>query len=190
MESVMSENEDRPENAPENGKVTELKAAPDNGAASAESELEKAKKELLYLRADFDNFRKRVLREQETAIKFGNERLVKEFVPVADSFEKAVAVGRVLAARPELANDLRPLVAGLEATVNELTQVFARNGAELVGAVGDVFDPARHEALTQQPVEKDLVGKVVGVAQKGCVLHGRTVKPAQVVVGVDGGSTN
>lgn len=168
-------------------------AAPAEPTPSASEFAEKLKAELLYQRAEFDNTRKRLLREQETAIRFANEKILREFVSVADLLTKALESGRQLGAKAQgtaLESDFGGFLTGIDMTLREMVQVFSRAGAELVGEVGEKFDPARHEAVTQMPVPKDKANTVVAVVQKGCMLGGRCVKPAQVVVGVadDGGT--
>lgn len=171
----------------------ELPVTPDAAPAAEErsetaGELaEKLKAELLYQRAEFDNTRKRLLREQETAIRFANEKILREFVSVADLLTKALDSGRQLGTKTQggpMESEFGGFLTGIEMTLREMVQVFGRAGAELIGEVGEKFDPARHEAITQMPVAKDKANTVLAVVQKGCFLGGRCVKPAQVVVGV------
>lgn len=164
-----------------------LESASAAGSEPAVHDLaEKLKAELLYQRAELDNTRKRLLREQETAIRFANEKILREFVSVADLLAKALDSGRQLGAKAAggpLESEFGGFLTGIEMTLREMVQVFSRAGAELVGEVGEPFDPSRHEAVTQMPVPAEKANTVLAVVQKGCLLGGRCVKPAQVVVG-------
>lgn len=145
-------------------------------APSAES----LKNEILYLRAEFDNFKKRMARDQEAAIRYANERLIAELVPLLSLFDKAMACAGQIKEKSE---NLSHFVTGIEMTQKEFINVLGRFGVEFIGSVGENFDPLRHEAISQQEVDDKLVGKVVTVLEKGCTLHGRLLIPARVVVG-------
>ncbi len=167
--------------------VTENTTATEATSATVIDAAEKLKAELLYQRAEFDNTRKRLLREQESAIRFANERILREFVSVADLLAKALESGRALGVKTPgnaLENEFSGFLTGIDMTLREMVQVFGRAGAELIGEVGEKFDPSKHEAITQMPVSKEKANTVLAVVQKGCFLGGRCVKPAQVVVGI------
>ena len=68
-------------------------------------------------------------------------------------------------------------------THRELLQILSRFGVEMIGTEGDAFNPAWHEAISQQATSEDKANKVLSVVQKGCRLHGRLLKPAKVIVG-------
>jgi molecular chaperone GrpE len=141
--------------------------------------------EILYLKAEFDNYKKRMLREQDQSIRFGNEKLIRELLTVVDLFDRGVSHGRDLThkATGNAQTDLKAFLSGVEMTSKELSQLLTRFGVEFVGTVGEKFDPAKHEALTEVEVEDTKVGTVIQVAQRGCYLHGRLLTPARVVVG-------
>ncbi len=176
----MSTEENKPGETPEVADTAN--ETPANGADNV-SELKPNREtelmnELLYQRAEFENFRKRILREQESSIKYANEKLVRDLLTVVDLFDRAMQSASTLG------SDASSFVTGIEMTRKELTQTLTRNGVEFVGSKNEAFDPQRHEAISEFETESsDEVGKVVQVAQKGCVLSGRLLKPAQVVVG-------
>lgn len=153
--------------------------------ASKEDATEKLQKEILYLKAEFDNYKKRMIRDQDAAIKNGNRSFVSELIVIVDFFDRALkhAASLKTGATPELTN----FISGIEMTRHELTQMLGRFGVELIGAVGEVFDPNRHEAISQVEVGDDRADKVVEVFEKGCLLHGKVLKPARVVVGIKAG---
>ena len=144
-------------------------------------ELEKARKEMLYLRADFENSRKRMAKEQEQSIRFGQEKLIKELLHVVDIFERALVHAAPLKAKDD--KELNGFVTGIEMTHAEFVQLLTRSGVELVGQVGEKFDPVKHEAISDRPAMSGEEGTVVEVLEKGSLLHGRLLKPAKVIVG-------
>lgn len=169
--------EERQEALPETDPVETEPATPSEDAAGA------AKKELLYLRAEFENYKRRILREQEQAIRFANEKLVGEISGVADLLDRALASSKPLVDKNPDA-ELKGFIVGVELTQKELGNVLAKFGVEFFGAPGEKFDPARHEAISQTEVSDDKAGLVSAVHQKGCSLQGRVLKPARVSVGV------
>ncbi len=154
----------------------------DSAAPEAESPESKLRSEMLYLRAEFENTKRRLLREQESSIRFANDRMVGELLNVVDMFERALQSGSAL--KSHESEEVKSFAKGIEMTHRELVHLFTRFGAELIGQVGEKFNPAQHEAVAQGPAEPDLVDCVTAVAQRGCVLHGRLLKPAKVVVGI------
>ncbi|NDC24815.1 MAG: nucleotide exchange factor GrpE [Proteobacteria bacterium] len=147
----------------------------------AKKEAEIAQKEMLYVRAEFDNYRKRILKEQEQAIKFANKNLITELLVVFDYFDRAIQHSKILKAMadPEVSN----FVSGVEMSQHEFIQLLGRFGVELIGTIGEKFDPERHEAISQREVDTDAADTVLEVFQKGSLLNGRLLKPAKVVVG-------
>ena len=122
--------------------------------------------------ADFDNFRKRAMRERQEYVTLANERLVKELLPILDDLERAL----VAAAEHEEA----ALEDGVRLVHQSLAGLLARQGLEEIDAAG-TFDPHVHEALLSQPSEAE-EGSVIDVVQKGYKLGDRVVRPARVVV--------
>ncbi len=122
--------------------------------------------------ADFDNFRKRALREREEYVTLANERLVKELLPVLDDLERAL----VAATEHEEA----ALEDGVRLVHQSLASLLARQGLKEIDATG-AFDPHVHEALLAQPSDAE-EGSVIDVVQKGYRLGDRVVRPARVVV--------
>ena len=183
MESPKNNDGNGPDDAPE-----EENAASEPEIATDQSELEnalkardEAQKDLLYLKAEFDNFRKRILREQEQSIKYANEKLIAQILPVADLLERALGAAKPLQSRAE-DKEANNFVAGIEMTYRQLINVLTKIGVEFIGTVGEKFDPIRHEAISQRESADDEPGTVLDVLEKGCLLQGRLLKPAKVVV--------
>ncbi len=141
---------------------------------------EEAKKELLYLRAEFDNYRKRMARDQEAAVRFANERLVKDLLSTLDLFDRALAHSAAL--KGESSPAVKTFVEGIELTSRELSQTLVRFGIEFTGAVGEVFDPSKHEAISEQESNDVESGTIIAVLARGCFFQGRLIQPAKVVV--------
>ena len=122
--------------------------------------------------ADFDNYRKRALRDQEALVARAHERLVKELLPVVDDLERAL----VAAEEHEEAK----LEEGVRLVHRELRDALSKEGLVEIDTAGE-FDPHVHEALLTQPSEED-DGAILQVIQKGYRLGDRVLRPARVVV--------
>ena len=127
----------------------------------------------LRLAADFDNYRKRVVREQAELAKRANERLLNELLPVLDDLERALEA----AAQHEEAK----LEEGVQLVHRSLSGVLARHGLTEIEAEG-AFDPHVHEALLTQPGDGAEEGAVLQVLQKGYKLGEHVLRPARVIV--------
>ena len=122
--------------------------------------------------ADFDNYRKRALRDQESLVARAHERLVKELLPVLDDLERALEAARD--------SETRSVEEGVRLVHRELKAALDREGLAEIETNG-VFDPHVHEALLSQPSEAE-EGSVLEVLQKGYKLGDRVLRPARVVV--------
>lgn len=140
--------------------------------AALEAERDEYLRDLQRVAADFDNFRKRASREQESLVARAHERLMKALLPVLDDLERAVDA----AASHEEAQ----LEEGVRLVARELRAALEREGLEEIATEGH-FDPHVHEALLSQPSEAE-EGSVIEVLQKGYRLGGRVLRPARVVI--------
>jgi molecular chaperone GrpE len=154
-------------------------AAPsEERAASGESltaELEKYKDAALRARADLDNYRKRVAREKEDAIRYANNSLLESLLPILDNFELGLDAARNT---PEAAG----IVQGLQMVRKQLEDFLRDHGVEIVNAEGTPFDPNLHEAVAHEPDANLKEGTVVRQLRKGFKLKDRLIRPASVVV--------
>jgi molecular chaperone GrpE len=150
--------------------------------AALEAERDEHLNDLKRVAAEFENYRKRVLRDQESLVARAHERLVKELLPVLDDLERALAAAEE--------HEEAKLEEGVRLVHRELADALAREGLAEIETNG-VFDPHVHEALLSQPSDQD-EGSVLEVAQKGYRLGDRVLRPARVVVAApqedDGGS--
>lgn len=146
-------------------------------AGEAGDELSELRSRYAYLAAEFDNFRKRVAREKESLVAFGNERLLRAILPVLDNLERAMAhEGAGPAAEA--------ILSGVRMTYDLLLAELRKFGLEPVAAAGAVFDPNRHEAVARVPWDGKPEGTVLTEERKGYLLHGRLLRPAQVTVAI------
>jgi molecular chaperone GrpE len=148
------------------------KAELEERLAEVERERDERLDDLKRVAAEFDNYRKRVARDQQTLAARAHERLVKELLPVLDDLERALEA----AAEHEEAK----LEGGVRLVHRELQEALAKEGLEEIETNGH-FDPHVHEALLSQPSEQD-EGAILEVLQKGYRLGERVLRPARVVV--------
>jgi molecular chaperone GrpE len=148
----------------------------DNDLAKARAEAAEYLNHLQRLKAEFDNYRKRVLREQTRAVEMAAEGLVARLLEVLDEFELAlVAAGR------EGASDR--LAKGVELVYAKLLDTLKAEGLERIEARGKPFDPELHEALLQSDGGQEGEAYVEDVLRTGYTLKGRILRPAGVKVG-------
>lgn len=132
---------------------------------------------LVRLSADFDNHRKRVLREKQETLSYGQENLVKDLLPVVDNLERAIEH-----ASAGSGGDFESMLQGVELVRRELLAVLAKHGVGPIEAEGEAFDPNVHEALAQVEDPKVPAGRVAKVLQRGYRLRDRLLRPARVLV--------
>lgn len=143
------------------------------------------------LLADFDNYRKRINRDLDDAKKFGNENVLKAFLPVLDNLERALS-------HFEKSNDAPPeakaLAEGIRLTEKQFLEVLEKFQVTRVPAKGEIFDPNIHEAMGFSETDEYPEGSIVDVFQQGYFLHNRLLRPSLVTVaqkkGLDGNSAN
>ncbi len=147
----------------------------DEKMAGLKSELDQAKRDFLYLRADFDNYKKSVIKERSELIKYGCERVFVEALGVLDNFDRALEL--------ELSPDnLASFKEGLLLTASEFKKVLENFGVREIDSQGVAFDPNIHEALSSEETDSLPPGHVFRVFKKAYKLHDRVIRPAQVVV--------
>jgi molecular chaperone GrpE len=139
------------------------------------AQLEKAKNEYLYLKAEFENYKRNVIKERSDLLKYGSERLVSEILGVLDNFERALEIK----ATPE---NLATYTKGIEMTHQELKGVLNKFGVSEVPSQGQMFDPNIHEALSSEETDAVKPGYISRVFKKPYKLHDKVIRPGQVVV--------
>lgn len=145
--------------------------------AEAEEAVAKEKKEYLFLMAEFDNFRKRTLREKSDIIRNAGENVLKGLLPIVDDFER----GLEAAAK---ASDAESIRTGMELIYNKLVKYLGSNGVTAIESTGQPFDADLHEAIANVPVADDSQrGKVIDTLTKGYKLNDKVIRHAKVAVG-------
>ncbi|MBE6294453.1 MAG: nucleotide exchange factor GrpE [Bacteroidales bacterium] len=132
-----------------------------------------------YLRqiAEFDNYRKRTIKEKAELIKNGGERTIEAILPVLDDFERALAN----MAKDESAKEI---LTGIELIYNKFVSALKQNGLQKIETEGQVFDTDFHEAIAMVPApSEELKGKVLDCVQTGYILNDKVIRHAKVAVG-------
>jgi molecular chaperone GrpE len=171
-ESPESAPQDDPRHSPEAGATDELETL-SRQLAEAETNLAGMRETLLRERADLDNQRKRMQRDLEQSLKFANEKLLRELLPVYDGLESGLAVETA---------DVASMREGLSLTLKSLLKIAENNGLQQIDPVGQPLDPERHHAASMVEAPGSAPGTVVSVMQKGYMLNGRLLRPALVAV--------
>jgi molecular chaperone GrpE len=142
---------------------------------SLRRELQDKQDRLLRALAETDNVRRRAQRDREDYVKYANESLLRDLVPVLDNLDRALTAGRAAAAAAGV-------VEGVELIQRELLRVLEKAGLSRYSAVGQPFDPARHEAIARVVSGEAPPDTVVHETAPGYLLHGRVLRPAMVAV--------
>ena len=139
--------------------------------------LEKEKKEYLFLMADFDNFRKRVIKEKADLIKNASEKVLKGILPIVDDFERGLSATKDT-------DDAASIREGMELIYNKLIKYLNENGVKEMDTNNADFNADIHEAIASVPTGDDSKkGKIIDTTQKGYMLNDKVLRHAKVVVG-------
>jgi molecular chaperone GrpE len=173
--------DDRYADEPPSGSTSteESRESPRTEGESKAREAAEAQDRYLRALADFDNFRRRVAREREDWRRQAQEELLREILPVLDNFDRA------LAAAPASRADDAGFRAGVELIHRDFLNALERLGVRPFSAMGEPFDPQRHEAVARVEQEDVADHTVVGETQRGYLFRDRVLRPARVVVAVE-----
>lgn len=139
-------------------------------------EVEKEKKEYLFLMAEFDNFRKRTVRERADLIKSASEKVLAGLLPIVDDFERGLDATRD-------AENAEAVREGMQLIYNKLIKYLADNGVKAIESTGADFDTELHEAVAMVPADDTTPkGKVKDTVSKGYMLNDKVLRHAKVVV--------
>ena len=158
-----------------------LEASPSAEAQGGESveelrkQLEERQDRLLRALAETENVRRRGQRDREEYVRYANESLLRDLLPVLDNLDRALGAARA-------ANDTSGVVGGVELIHRELLKVLERAGVTRYSALGQPFDPTRHEAVARVVSADARPGTVVGETLPGYMLHSRVLRAALVSV--------
>ncbi|HSB79580.1 MAG TPA: nucleotide exchange factor GrpE [Candidatus Methylomirabilis sp.] len=138
-------------------------------------EVDRLQERLLRLHAEFENYRKRMAREKTEFLKFANEGLILQILPVLDNLERAIT-----SARAEVGST--PLIEGIEMIARLFRTTLEKAGVKPIEALGRPFDPGVHQAVAQAESSQEEANLVIEEIQKGYLLEGRVLRPAMVKV--------
>ena len=178
----VEETKDTAEEQPQNDQAEE--AAPLTHEEQLEKELEDAqavieeqKDKYLRLSAEFDNYRKRTMKEKAELILNGGEKSISSILPVIDDFERAIKT-------METAKDVKAVKEGVELIYNKLMAVMAQNGVKVIETKDQPLDTDYHEAIAVIPApSEEQKGKILDCVQTGYTLNDKVIRHAKVVVG-------
>jgi molecular chaperone GrpE len=146
-------------------------------AGSVEEKLAEMQDRYLRLSAEFDNYRKRTLREKIELTKHAGENILISIIPVMDDFERALKL-------METASDCVAMKSGIDLIYNKFSEFLKQNGIKEIETLNTAFNVDLHEAVTKVPVQDEAMkGKVVDVVVKGYWLHDKIIRHSKVVVG-------
>ena len=138
-----------------------------------ENILKEKNEEILRRAADLDNYRKRLTKETEDKVRFANQAVVKDFLPVMDNIEMAL----------QHTEEGTPLREGIELTIKSFKDALSKHGVKEVDAeIGTIFDPAVHEAIMMDSTAEYENNAITLCVQKGYILNDRVIRPAKVKV--------
>lgn len=138
-----------------------------------EAEATDARDQVLRVRAETENFKKRLQKEKSDLAMFANEKLIKHLLPIYENLDRALAAPDV---------SLQTLKEGVQMIFKQFTSFLEKEQVETIAALGEKFDPSKHEALKQIESETHEDNIVVEEYSKGYLLHGRVLLPARVVI--------
>lgn len=142
-----------------------------NLAESLEKKFEELNDSYLRLHAEFDNYRKRTMKEKADLLKSGNEKTILGVLDIVDDFERAL---------PNISEQDRE---GVELIYNKFLSFLAQNGVKEIDALGDTFDTDKHEAVTTIPAQsEDQKDKIIDCIQKGYTLNDKVIRFPKVIV--------
>ena len=170
-ESTDTDAEGSPESPQENAEVPSLT----DQLLEKDEKLHALNDKYLRLAAEFDNYKRRVQRDQQDTIRFANEKLFKDLLPTLDNLERALQSGREQ-------DRIEGLLEGVDLTYKHFLDTLQKMGIKQVTSVGETFDPARHQAVGQVESTTLPENVVVDEYQKGYFLHDRILRPAMVTV--------
>ncbi len=146
-----------------------------NELDATKKQLQEEKERCLRLSAEFDNFRKRTLKEREEFIKYANERLVMELIDVYESLERGLE-------NAKKTDNSGKLLEGMELIYKQFKNVLEKNGLAPIKALGEKFDPYKHEAMMQTLTDEYDDGIVLEELARGYMLNNRVIRYSKVRV--------
>lgn len=169
------ENNNSNENAENQDEVNENEAPAQDPSQELKAHIDKLQSDMLYLKADFENYKKRMIKERSDVMKYGSESLIVSLLDLLDNFERAMSIEIT----PE---NLQSFSDGVKMISSEFKNVLGRFGVTEVKALGENFDPSVHEAMGTEPTDEFKPGYISKVFTKPYKLHDRLIRPGKVVI--------
>ena len=138
----------------------------------AQQEAKEARDEMLRMRAETDNLRKRLQKEKQDSVQFANERLIKQLIPIFENLDRALKA-------PD--TNVDSLKEGVKLTSDQVLALFKKENVEPIKAVGEAFDPSIHEVLSQMESNDHDENTIIEEFSKGYRMNGRVLLPSRVV---------
>lgn len=150
---------------------------PEDKIAQLTKQIEDEKKEYLFLMAEFDNFRKRTIREKAELIRNGAEKALGDMLPIVDDFERAIKAN-------ENADDIDAVKEGFSLIYNKFIKYLEKNQVKAMQSTGCEFNTEMHEAVTTFPApDESMKGKIIDTVLTGYTINDKVLRHAKVVVG-------
>ena len=164
-------------NEKEEGEGEAANSEPQDPVAELQAKCEKMHDDYMRLYADFDNYRKRAMKEKADLIKTAAEGVLVDILPLVDDFERAIS-------SMENTDSVEGVKEGVSLIYNKLISFLESKGVKAIDAVGQPFNTEFHEAITKFPApSEDMKGKVIDCTQKGYTLYDKVIRYAKVVYG-------
>lgn len=176
-----------PEASTQSGGKEEVSAQEYESLKKKVEELEGLRQKFLLAAADYENAKKRNARDKEDFIKFSQERILKDLLPVLDNFDRAVSHANAASANASAYEDLRQnlttVISGVERVRKQLTDILKMHGLKRIETADQTFTPHFHEVVAHVP-EEGKEDQIVDELEPGYMLHGRLLRAAKVRVRV------
>jgi molecular chaperone GrpE len=173
--TIETEEKETPEDEATESEETPVAEVVEEGPSELEQAQQEAKDlrdEMLRMRADTENLRKRLQREKQDSVQFANERLIKQLIPIFENLDRALKA-------PD--TNVESLKEGVKLTSDQVLALFKKENVEPIKAVGEPFDPSIHEVLSQMESNDHDENTVIEEYSKGYRMNGRVLLPARVV---------
>jgi len=172
IETNEEETETPEEKSTEEVPVAEVVEEGPSELEQAQQEAKDARDEMLRMRAETDNLRKRLQKEKQECVQFANERLIKQLIPIFENLDRALKA-------PD--TNVESLKEGVKMTSDQAHALFKKENVEPIQAVGEPFDPSIHEVLSQMESNDHDENTVIEEFSKGYRMNGRVLLPSRVV---------
>ena len=179
--------ENQTPSSPQSGEKIEVSAQEYEALQKKVEELEGLRQKFLLAAADYENAKKRNARDKDDFIKFSQERILRDLLPVLDNFERAISHATTASAKASSYEDVRQnmktVISGVERVQKQLADILKTHGLKKVETVGQVFNPHFHEVVAHVP-EEGKEDQIVDELEPGYTLHDRLLRAAKVRVRV------